>query len=109
MESLSGTGQSQPPGREGSLGCFGTSSPDSLRAVVAFVQSRQALAQEGSAAYAGIERVRGEIDGRKGTFVFRHSAAGSAGGGDFRVDVVPDSATGDLRGCAASSRSSSLP
>ncbi|WP_433557799.1 DUF3224 domain-containing protein [Pseudonocardia xinjiangensis] len=58
----------------------------------------QALAQEGSAAYVGIERVRGEVDGRKGTFVFRHSASGSASGGDFRVDVVPDSATGDLSG-----------
>jgi hypothetical protein len=68
-------------------GIAGTSDAELLRA----------LAQEGSAAYVGIERVRGEIDGRKGTFVFRHSAAGSAGGGDSRVDVVPDSATGDLR------------
>ncbi|MEN3270456.1 MAG: hypothetical protein V7646_7350 [Pseudonocardia sp.] len=42
--------------------------------------------------------MRGEIDGRKGTFVLRHSASGSVSGGDFRVDVVPDSATGDLTG-----------
>jgi hypothetical protein len=59
----------------------------------------QALAQEGSAAYVGIERVSAEIDRRKGTFVLRHSAVGGAdGSGDFRVDVVPDSATGDLAG-----------
>jgi hypothetical protein len=59
----------------------------------------QALAQEGSAAYVGIERVSAEIDGRKGTFVLRHCASGSASGdGDFRIDVVPDSATGDLTG-----------
>jgi hypothetical protein len=59
----------------------------------------QALAQEGSAAYVGIERVSVEIGGRKGTFVLRHSAVGGAdGSGDFRVDVVPGSATGDLTG-----------
>jgi hypothetical protein len=59
----------------------------------------QALAQEGSAAYVGIERVNAEIDGRNGTFVLRHSAVGSAdGSGDFRIDVVPGSATGELTG-----------
>lgn len=58
----------------------------------------QAMAQEGSAAYVGIERVTGEIDGRPGTFVLRHAAVGSAAGGSMTVDVVPDSATGDLRG-----------
>jgi Protein of unknown function (DUF3224) len=59
----------------------------------------QALAQDGSAAYVGIERVTAAIDGRKGTFVLRHSAVGGAdGSGDFRVDVVPGSGTGELAG-----------
>jgi hypothetical protein len=59
----------------------------------------QAIAGDGGAAYVGMERVAGEIDGRKGTFVLRHSASMTAdGGGDMRVDVVPGSATGDLVG-----------
>lgn len=59
----------------------------------------QAIAGDGGAAYVGMERVEGEIDGRKGTFVLRHSASMTpAGGGDMRVDVVPGSATGDLAG-----------
>ena len=59
----------------------------------------QAIAGDGGAAYVGMERVAGEIDGRKGTFVLRHSASMTAdGGGDMRVDVVPGSATGDLAG-----------
>jgi hypothetical protein len=58
----------------------------------------QALAQEGSAAYVAIERVTAAVDGRKGTFVLRHSAVGSATGGSMEVAVVPDSATDDLRG-----------
>ena len=58
----------------------------------------QAFAGEGSAAYVAIERVDAAVDGRKGTFVLRHSAAGSARGGDMLVDVVPDSATGELTG-----------
>jgi hypothetical protein len=59
----------------------------------------QALAPDGSAAYVGIERVTAEVDGRRGTFVVRHSAvADAAGGGDFRVDVVPGTGTGGLAG-----------
>lgn len=59
----------------------------------------QAVAGERGAAYVAIERVSAEVDGRKGTFVLRHSAAQAAdGGGDMRVDVVPGSATGDLAG-----------
>jgi hypothetical protein len=58
----------------------------------------QAVAGEGGAAYVAIERVTAEVDGRKGTFVLRHSATHTADGGDMRVDVVPGSATGDLAG-----------
>ena len=70
-------------------GISGTSSTELL----------QAIAGDGGAAYVGMERVGGEVDGRKGTF--RHSASMTAdGGGDMRVDVVPGSATGDLAGLA---------
>lgn len=58
----------------------------------------QAFSADGSAAYVGIERVVGELDGRKGSFVLRHSAVGSAAGGSMSVDVVPGSASGDLVG-----------
>ena len=59
----------------------------------------QAIAGDAGAAYVGIERVSAEIEGRKGTFVLRHSASQTAGGdGDMRVDVVAGSATGDLTG-----------
>jgi Protein of unknown function (DUF3224) len=58
----------------------------------------QAFSPDGSAAYVGIERVTVEIDGRKGTFVLRHSAVGSAAGGSMDIDVVPGSGTGDLAG-----------
>jgi hypothetical protein len=58
----------------------------------------QAFSPDGSAAYVGIERVAAEVDGRKGSFVLRHSAVGSAAGGSMSVDVVPGSGTGDLAG-----------
>ena len=58
----------------------------------------QALTPAGSATYVAIERVDAAVDGRKGTFVLRHSALAAGGGGDMRVDVLPDSATGELAG-----------
>jgi hypothetical protein len=54
-----------------------------------------ALAPQDAAVYVGIERVAAEIDGRKGTFVLRHSASTAAG---LDIDVVPNSGTGDLAG-----------
>ncbi|MEJ3659318.1 DUF3224 domain-containing protein [Actinomycetes bacterium KLBMP 9759] len=69
-------------------GISGTSVADLLMAV----------AGEDSAAYVAIERVTAEVDGRKGTFVLRHSAYAGAEGATMQVDVVPQSATGDLRG-----------
>lgn len=64
----------------------------------------QALAQEGAAAYVAIERVAATVDGREGTFVLRHSAVRSAAGGSIEVTVVPDSATGELRGLSGAMR-----
>ncbi len=57
-----------------------------------------ASASGGTAVYVGIERVDAAVGGRKGTFVLRHSALGSAEGGDMRVDVLPGSGTGELAG-----------
>jgi hypothetical protein len=53
---------------------------------------------EGAAVYVAIERVQAAVDGRKGSFVLRHSALGSAAGGDMRVDVLPGSGTDELTG-----------
>ena len=58
----------------------------------------QAVAGEGTATYVAIERVTAAVDGRKGTFVLRHSALMAGGGGDMKVDVVPNSGTGELAG-----------
>jgi hypothetical protein len=55
-------------------------------------------ATDGTAAYVAIERVDAAVDGRKGTFVLRHSALAAGDGGDVRVDVLPGSGTGELAG-----------
>jgi hypothetical protein len=57
-----------------------------------------AYAQEGAAAYVGIERVEGSVNGQHGTFVLAHKAVGSAAGGALEISVVPNSGTGSLRG-----------
>ncbi|HEY2207093.1 MAG TPA: DUF3224 domain-containing protein [Pseudonocardia sp.] len=51
----------------------------------------------GSAAYVGIERFTGTLDGRAGTFVLRHAAMMSGDGGDMTVVVLPDSGADELR------------
>lgn len=58
----------------------------------------QALLPSGAAAYVGIERVEGTVDGRRGTFVLMHSAAGDSSGDSMSVTVVPGSGTGELAG-----------
>jgi hypothetical protein len=69
-------------------GISGTSTTDLL----------QAIAGEGSAVYVAIERVTAAVDGRKGTFVLRHSALAHGDTGDMQVDVVPNSGTDELAG-----------
>lgn len=53
---------------------------------------------DGSAHFSAIERFRGSLDGREGTFVFQH--IGTFEGGVVRATwtVVPGSATGELIG-----------
>jgi hypothetical protein len=52
----------------------------------------------GSAGYVAIERVDGELHGRRGSFVLQHSGSMDRGAPSLRVSVVPDSGTGELTG-----------
>lgn len=58
----------------------------------------QAARKDGSATFAGIERVRGSIAGRKGTFLLQVS--GTVVGKEMHAEwfVVPRSGTGELTG-----------
>ncbi|HVW30465.1 MAG TPA: DUF3224 domain-containing protein [Polyangiaceae bacterium] len=58
----------------------------------------QAVRKGKSVTFAGIERVRGSLANRKGTFLLRVS--GMVVGKDMNADwvVVPESGTGELRG-----------
>jgi hypothetical protein len=53
---------------------------------------------EDSRSYVALERIEGTLNGRPGSFVVQHSAVSDAGEQSLSVSVVPDSATGELRG-----------
>ncbi len=53
---------------------------------------------KGSAGYVAIERVRGTLDGKTGTFVLQHSGTMTRGAPQLIITVVPDSGTGELTG-----------
>jgi hypothetical protein len=55
---------------------------------------------KGSAGYVAIERVRGTLHGRTGTFALQHNATMSGGNYYLNIVVVPDSGTGQLAGLA---------
>ena len=55
---------------------------------------------ENSAGYVAIERVTGSLQGRSGSFVLQHSGSMTRGTPGLVITVVPDSATGALRGLA---------
>lgn len=55
-------------------------------------------ATAGSAGYVAIERVDGVLHGRRGEFLLQHFGTMRRGDGSLRVEVVPDSATGELEG-----------
>lgn len=57
-----------------------------------------AIAQEGSRAYVGIERIQGRLNGLEGSFVVQHNATGTRGDDQADVTVVPDSGTGGFTG-----------
>jgi hypothetical protein len=54
----------------------------------------------GSAGYVALERVSGELHGRRGSFALLHTAVMSPGGRSLVIQIVPDSGTGELRGIA---------
>lgn len=53
---------------------------------------------EESAAYVALERVRGTLEGRSGTFALHHTGVMTRGDGQLSIKVVPDSGTGQLAG-----------
>lgn len=55
---------------------------------------------KGSAGYVAVERVRGTLHGRSGTFVLQHSGTMTRGVPELTITVVPDSGTGELAGLA---------
>jgi len=55
---------------------------------------------KGSAGYVAIERVKGTLHGRGGSFVLQHSGTMTRGEPQLSVTVVPDSGTGELAGLA---------
>jgi hypothetical protein len=54
----------------------------------------------GSAGYVAIERVVGTLAGKRGSFVLQHNGSMNRGEKSLSVQVVPDSATGELSGLA---------
>jgi len=53
---------------------------------------------EGSAGYVAIERVRGSLGGKDGSFVLQHHGLMTRGAPRLTVGVVPDSGSGKLSG-----------
>jgi Protein of unknown function (DUF3224) len=62
------------------------------------VRFLQAIREDGSAGFVGIERVTGSINGRRGTFLLQD--AGTLEGATVKGDwfVIPGSGTGELSG-----------
>ena len=56
------------------------------------------MAPEQSGAYAALERVRGTLDGRTGTFALIHRGLMDKGAQELLITVVPGSGTDDLTG-----------
>lgn len=55
---------------------------------------------EGSAGYVAIERVKGSVHGRRGTFVLQHNGTMTRGTPSLTISVVPNSGTDQLAGLA---------
>ncbi|HEV8191087.1 MAG TPA: DUF3224 domain-containing protein [Ktedonobacterales bacterium] len=62
-------------------------------------------AQEGFAAYVGLEQVVASVHGRSGSFVLQHSATMTKDAQSRSLTVVPDSGTGELLGLRGEARS----
>jgi hypothetical protein len=53
---------------------------------------------KGSAGYVAIEQVDGTLSGKKGSFVLQHFGIMNNGKAYLKLEVVPDSGTGELKG-----------
>lgn len=53
---------------------------------------------KGSAGYTAIEQFSGSLSGKKGSFVLQHFATMQGEKNSMRLEVVPDSGTGELEG-----------
>ncbi len=53
---------------------------------------------QGSAGYVAMERVVGILGGHRGTFLLQHHGTMNRGKSQLRINVVPDSGTGELSG-----------
>jgi hypothetical protein len=53
-----------------------------------------------SGAYVAIERVRGTLDGRTGSFAVHHRGVMTRGAQDLTITVIPDSGTDGFKGIA---------
>ncbi len=56
----------------------------------------------GSAGYVALEQVSGTLNNRQGSFVLQHFGIRSAGSNRLTLEVVPDSAAGELAGLTGS-------
>lgn len=59
-------------------------------------------AVDGSAGYVAVERVEGVLHGRGGTFLLQHFGMMQGGSNRLMLEVVADSATGELTGLSGS-------
>lgn len=59
-------------------------------------------AVKGSAGYVALEQVTGELGGKKGGFVLQHFGTMQNGQDYLKLEVVPDSGTGELEGLSGS-------
>lgn len=55
-------------------------------------------ATEGSAGYVALEQVNGTLSGKSGSFVLQHFGTMNKGADRLLLEVVPDSASGELTG-----------
>jgi len=53
---------------------------------------------KGSAGYVAMEKVRGTLQGKRGTFILQHTGTMDRGAAQLSVTVVPDSGTDELVG-----------
>lgn len=68
-----------------------------------------ALAGEDSAAYVGVERVTGRVNGRQGSFVYLHTATAAGGAQSAAWPVMAGSGSGELAGIRGRIRIDNLP